>query len=408
MSDGEGAAEDRGLLREWAEGHQRVTHLELFFDLVYVFAITQLSHLLLGRLTWRAGAEMILLLLAVWWAWVYTAWFTNWLDPDRRAVRLVLLGGMLASLLMAAAIPEAFGDRGLLFAGAFVAFQVGRTGFVVAVTGRDPKLRHVFSRILGWLCVAGVLWLSGALVEGGARWALWIGALVVDYAGPVAGFWTPRLGRSTTDDWQIAGDHLAERCQLFVIVALGESILVTGSTFSDLPSAPEHLAGLVVAFAGSVAMWWIYFDRTATVSSEVIARSTDPGRLGRSAYTYFHLPIVAGIVVAAVADDLVLSEPLGEAAAATIGTVVAGPALFLLGHALFKWAVFQTVTYPRLLGVVLLLALIPVGQVAPPLLLATLSATIVALVAASDVLLAHPQGDLDDHLDVEELELDER
>src|SRR5215207_6754000 len=164
-----------GPLRTRDSGEQRVTPLELFFDLVFVFAVTQLSHLLLDHLSIRGVLETLFLLLAVWWAWVYTAWFTNWFDPDRLPVRLVLVAVMLASLLMSVAIPEAFGERGLMFALAFVAIQVGRTAFaVLALYNASHPLSGTFWRILTWLVAAGVLWVAGGLVEGGARYVLWL------------------------------------------------------------------------------------------------------------------------------------------------------------------------------------------------------------------------------------------
>jgi low temperature requirement protein LtrA len=209
-------------------------------------------------------------------------------------VRLVLVGMMLASLLMSAALPEAFGERGLLFGGAYVAMQVGRTGFVIAALGEEPGLRRNFQRVLVWLVASGVLWLAGGLRDGPAREALWLAAVVVDLTGGWCGFFTPGLGRSQTTDWTITGGHLAERCQLFIIMALGESILVTGATFGELPFAAATVAALVVAFAGSVALWWVYFDRSAEAASQVIAESSDPGRLGRSGYTYFHMLLVPG------------------------------------------------------------------------------------------------------------------
>jgi low temperature requirement protein LtrA len=169
------------------------------------------------------------LLLAVWTAWIYNAWFTNWFDPDRRVVRLVLVGVMMASLLMSATLPEAFGERGLVFAGSYVAIQVGRTMFVVAALREQPELRRNFQRVLAWLVTAGALWLAGGLGHGTAREVLWLAAVVVDLIGPMCGFLTPTLGRSRTTDWTIAGWHMAERCQLFIIIALGESILVTGA-----------------------------------------------------------------------------------------------------------------------------------------------------------------------------------
>jgi low temperature requirement protein LtrA len=372
------------LRREQGQAGQRVTFMELFFDLVYVLAVTQLSHLLVEHLDARGAAQTALLLMAVWIAWVYNAWFTNWFDPDRRPVRLVLLGVMLASLLMSASLPDAFGDRGLLFAGAYAAMQVGRTVFVVAALREEPGLRRNFQRVLSWLLAAAVLWLAGGLAHGTAREALWLAALAVDFIAPMVGFFTPGLGRSRTTDWTIAGGHFGERFPLFLILALGESILVTGSVFGELALSASTVAAFVVAFLGSVALWWVYFDRSAEDASGVIAESADPGRLGRSAYTYCHLPMVAGIIVTAVGDELVIAHPGGHASVTTTTTVLLGPALFLAGHALFKRVVFGRLSVPRLLAIVALAGLWPVGPAVSPLLLALVATLVVAAVAVSD------------------------
>jgi low temperature requirement protein LtrA len=386
------------LRREQGQAGQRVTFMELFFDLVYVLAVTQLSHLLVEHLDARGAAQTALLLMAVWIAWVYNAWFTNWFDPDRRPVRLVLLGVMLASLLMSASLPDAFGDRGLLFAGAYAAMQVGRTVFVVAALREEPGLRRNFQRVLSWLLAAAVLWLAGGLAHGTAREALWLAALAVDFIAPMVGFFTPGLGRSRTTDWTIAGGHFGERFPLFLILALGESILVTGSVFGELALSASTVAAFVVAFLGSVALWWVYFDRSAEDASGVIAESADPGRLGRSAYTYCHLPMVAGIIVTAVGDELVIAHPGGRASVATTTTVLLGPALFLAGHALFKRVVFGRLSVPRLLAIVALAGLWPVGPAVSPLLLALVATLVVAAVAVSDTRTARaptpsPAGD---------------
>ena len=374
------------------QGGQRVTFVELFVDLVYVLAVTQLSHLLLEHLGVHGAAQTALLLMAVWTAWIYNAWFTNWFDPDRRVVRLVLLGVMLASLLMSASLPEAFGERGVVFATAYVTMQVGRTVFVIAALGEDPGLRRNFQRILSWLLASGLLWLAGGLAQGRAREALWLAAVVADFTAPACGFYTPGLGRSRTTDWTITGGHMAERCQLFVIIALGESLLVTGTTFGELPLSAVTVAALVVAFAGSVALWWVYFDRSAEDAGEVIARSADPGRLGRSAYTYCHIPMVAGIIVAAVGDELMLAHPGGHAGAATAATVLGGPALFLAGHGAFKRMVFGRVSVPRLLAVLALGGLWPLSPVLSPLLLAAAATLVVAAVAAADAMAARARA----------------
>ena len=371
-------------LRARGERDHRVTFTELFFDLVYVFAVTQLSHLLLDHLSLHGAAQTLLLLVAVWRAWIDTAWFTNWFDPDRRAVRLALIGVMLLSLIMSATLPEAFGQRGFVFAAAYVAMQIGRCLFAVLALGVDPALRRNFLRILAWCVASGVLWLAGGLAEGAAREIWWLGAVLVDCAAPAAGFATPGLGRSRTTDWTIAGGHLAERCHLFVIIALGESILLTGATFGQQPLAAETVVALGVAFLGSVALWWLYFDRAAEYGGEVIAQSKDPGRLGRSAYTYFHVPIVAGIIVAAVADELTIAHPGGPTSATTVAVVLGGPALFLAGHTLFKWAVFAHVSRSRVVALLALAALFPVSLAVPPLGVAAAATVTVATVAAWD------------------------
>jgi low temperature requirement protein LtrA len=266
--------------------------------------------------------------------------------------------------------------------------QVGRTLFVIAALAEEPGLRRNFQRILIWLVASGLLWLAGGLAHDTAREALWLAAVVVDLTAPACGFFTPGLGRSRTTDWTITGGHMAERCQLFIIIVLGESLLVTGTTFGDLPLAAVTVAAVVVAFAGSVALWWVYFDRSAEAASDVIVESADPGRLGRSAYTYCHLPMVAGIIVTAVGDELVIVHPGGHASVATTTTVLLGPALFLAGHALFKRLVFGRLSVPRLLAIAALAGLWPVGTSVSPLLLASVATLVVAAVAASDARMA--------------------
>jgi low temperature requirement protein LtrA len=372
------------LLRASDAGKQRVTPLELFFDLVYVFAITQLSHLLLDHPTVGGALQTLFLLLVVWWAWQYTTWFTNWFDPDALQVRLTLVAVMLASLVMSVAIPEAFGERGLMFALAYVAIQVGRTAFAVLALGESHPLGGGFRRILCWFAASGVLWVAGALLEGEARYALWLLALAVDYSGPVAGYWTPGLGRSRTEEWTIEGTHFAERCQLIVIIALGESILVTGTAFGEIEASTATVTAFVVAFVGSAALWWTYFARSAHEASDAISRALDPGRMARSAYTYFHLPIIADIIAAAAVDELVLAHPADPGTPASVSLIVGGTALFVTGHGFFVWAASGRVLWSRLVAVLALVALAPVGFAVPALTLAVAAALIVVLLAAFD------------------------
>jgi low temperature requirement protein LtrA len=371
------------LLRAGAHGHHRVGFAELFFDLVFVFAITQLSHGLLAHLSPLGVAQTALLMAAVWWLWIYTAWVTNWVDPEHALVRLMLFAMMLGGLALAAAIPKAFEGRGMVFAGAYVAMQLGRTTFLMAALwrSRTAPLRNS-QRILIWFAASAPLWLGGALLEGQGRMALWAAAVAVDLAGPAMGFRVPGLGASRVQDWAIEGGHMAERCGLFVIIALGESILVTGATMAGMAWTPAVLAAFAVAVTGSIAMWWLYFHRGAALGVAQITGAADPGRLGRLAYTYLHLPIIAGIVVTAVGDEMVLAHPDGRAGAGALFGLVGGPALFLAGLSAFKHALRGWWQQSHLGGLVALALLAGVGGMMSPLALAAAVALVLVVVAA--------------------------
>ncbi len=375
-----------------AGGHHRVTFVELFFDLVFVFAITQISHTLLEHFTPAGVAQTVLMLLAVWWVWIYTSWTTNWLDPERQPIRLMLFGLMLAGLILSTSLPKAFESRGLVFACAYVAIQLGRTSFILWALPADAAiLRRGFVRIFAWLCLSAAFWLIGGFLDGGARFAFWAIALAIEYAGPAARFWTPRLGASQVRDWNIEGGHMAERCGLFIIIALGESILVTGATFAKLSWNAANVAAFVVAFVGSLAMWWIYFDKGAEFGSAKIAHAENPGQLGRLAYTYCHLPIVAGVVVSAVADELVLAHPGGHVDAKTAISVIGGPLLFLVGAILFKHAIRGWWQLSHGVGIVALLLLAPFHGLMPPLAFYGLATAILVIVAAWETISLTPK-----------------
>jgi low temperature requirement protein LtrA len=362
---------------------QRVTNIELFFDLVYVFAITQLSHYLLDHANLRGALQAGLLLLMVWLVWVYTTWVTNWLDPDQMAVRLLLVALMLASLALSVSLPRAFEDLGLWVGGAYAVQQIGRTVFMM-IALRGHPLEANFQRILAWCVASSALAVAGGLAHGNARALLWLGAVCVDLLGGVVGFYTPGLGRSRTSDWTIEGGHFAERCQAFVLIALGESIVIIGATLTDKPVRAANVAAFVVAFVGSVALWWVYFDQSAEAAAEKIAGSDDPGRLGRSAYHLIHPVMVAGIIVAAAADQKVLSEPGATASTASAWMILGGPALFLAGHAAFKLVVWRNVSWPRVAGVAVLALLGLAATAIPELGLAACAAGVVTAVAATD------------------------
>jgi low temperature requirement protein LtrA len=377
------------LLRDRSDGDgpgQRVTNIELFFDLVYVFAVTQLSGHLLGLPTVGGALQTALLLAIVWLAWSYTTWVTNWLDPERMPVRLLLVALMLVSLAMSAALPHAFAQFGSWVGGAYALMQIGRTVFMVVVLRGEP-LRANFERILAWCVASGALAVAGGLLHGEARWMLWLLAVCVDVGGGLAGFWTPWLGRSRTSDWTIEGGHFAERCQGFILIALGESIVRIGEALYERESfAASAFAAFIVAFTGSVTLWWLYFDRSAGAAAEMIASSDDPGRLGRSAYHLIHPLMVAGIIVTAAADQIVVSHPAARATEATAWMLLGGPALYLAGLAAFKMVVWRVVPAGRVGGVVVLALLAPAARSMPEVALAACAAAVVVAVAVTDYL----------------------
>jgi low temperature requirement protein LtrA len=366
---------------------QRATWLELFFDLVYVFAITQLSHALLDDPSAVGLLHTAFLLLVVWWAWINTTWMANWFDPDAVPVRLVLIGGMLASLLMSVALPASFTGDGALFACAYVALQIGRNAFNVGVSEADSEFGPSFRRLLAWSVASAPLWIAGGFVEGNARVVLWVAALAMDYAGPSLRYWTPGLGSSAFEEWTIEGAHFAERFQLFIIIALGESIVVTGATASAAGVDRDTVVALTVCFLGSAALWWLYFDRIAAFSQDRMAHAgEESGQLGRDAYTYLHVPIVAGIVLGAVGDELVIAHPGHHASLFDAFAIAGGPTLYLLGHLLFRLRMVGNTRWSWVVALVVLAALVPLGTALPGLALAVVTTLVLACLLTYDAL----------------------
>lgn len=341
---------------------QETTTVELFFDLVYVLAITQLSHLLITRLDWASLWHMAFLLLIVWWAWIYTTWMVNWLDPESTPVRLLLVAVALASLLMSAALPEAFARHGFLFACAYVGLQVGRNlGGALLLRGRHP-LGSTFARLLAWSAVAGVLWLAGGLLGGGQRILLWAPALIIELTAPPVWYWVPRGGRLTHVGQSVEGSHFAERCQGFIIIALGESIVLTGAGAGAARAGltASVVAALAIAFVQTAALWWLYFGEAAVHSRQQMRDSEDAVALARDAYTYLHLPIVAGIILSAVGADYLAADPGQTLDGAHAAITLAGPIVYLTGELLFRYRMIATSNPKRVaaIGVLLVMGVI--------------------------------------------------
>jgi low temperature requirement protein LtrA len=357
-----------------------VTPLELFFDLVYVFAIGQLSHHLVAHVDLRTGAETVVLALAVIYAWYMVAWGANWLDPDRLPVRLCLVGLMFASLLMSVAIPDAFDGRAWLFVTGYLLLQLVRTVFlIVALRGR--ALSEHFVNDLVWELLIGCLWVVGAVANGDARLVYWGVAVVATHGGAWALHWLPGRGRridlSHTD---LAGGHLIERLRLFFLIALGETVLTTGTAFIDQPFGLQRLLALAIGFIGSVALWWCYFHRIEGIGAAMVETAEDPGDLGWRGTVALTLMVLALIAIA-VGDELAIAHPGDDATLGFTILTFAGPAMFLLAQVFFLRAALGHAPRSRPLGLAAL-AILAVAT-APLTLIAGIAASSAVLVAVA-------------------------
>jgi low temperature requirement protein LtrA len=341
-----------------APGTEReVSPLELFFDLVYVFAIGQLSHHLFEHVDLRTGAETVILTLAVFYAWYMTAWGANWLEPDPLPVRVVLVGLMFASLLMSVAIGDAFSDRAWLFVTGYLLLQIGRSVFLIGALRGRGQSEH-FVNVLIWELLTGVLWVVGAFPDGDARLVLWGLAVAAAYCGGFALHWLPGRGRRTdVGQTEVAGGHLVERFRLFFIIVLGETVLTMGNAFASEPFELERLLALAIGFTGTVALWWCYFQRAELTL------------------------IVLALVAIAVGDELAIAHPDDDATLGFLILAFGGPALFLVAQLVFHRAALGYVPRSRPLGLAAL-AILAVAT-APLTLIAGIAASAAVLVAVA-------------------------
>jgi low temperature requirement protein LtrA len=347
--------------------------------------VTQVSHILLDDLTWRGAGRTLLVLAVVWWAWNYTSWVTNELDPDSTVVRLLLLSLMFASLLMAVAIPEAFGERAMLFAASYVAIQVGRHLFLTFVSASPGTIeRERALRILIWLSASGVFWIAGAAAGGSARGLLWLIALGIDYGAPSVVYWVPGRPRLGNESWDVETSHFAERFQLFIIIALGESIVITGATTADYDLDAARMTGFALAFLSTAAMWWLYFNYVAAIAQRRLETAPNRTLLARDGYTYLHVVLVAGIIIGAVGDELVIAHPTDVLPTAEVVVVAAGPAIYLAGHVLFRLVMAHSISWRRTAGAVACVPIGLLGLVVPALVLASLLVAMFVAVIVSE------------------------
>ncbi len=368
-----------------------MTPLELFFDLVYVFTVSQLSRNLLEQVSLRGMAQTLVLALAVMYAWFMTVWTSNWLDVERRPVQLMLLGLMFASLLMSTSVAEAFGngpfagwfgDRAGLFVIGYLAIQLGRTLFATSAF-RGHRLHAHFVNALAWEIGTAAIWIAGIFAEGDARLAIWALAVLLTYGGVIAGHPLPGKRSPFSSDSQIYAEHLLERFRLFFLIALGETVLTIGNAFAGGPVGAERLIALTAAFVGTVSLWWCYFHRAERIGIEAVEGGGDASRIVAIG-NYTLIAMVIGIVAIAVGDELAIAFPAETITAATAALVFGGPAIFLLAQLAFMRGASGQAPRARIGGCAALAAL--------ALLTASFS-LLAAVIAAGAVLLAVAIGD---------------
>lgn len=352
----------------------RVTTMELFFDLVYVFAIIQLSHYLLEHASWLGALEYATLFAAVWWAWNYTAWAANWLNPDHPNGRVLMIVLMGCALLMAVAAPQAFGARAGLFALAYVAMALIRAGYM-ALVFRGQVMGRNYAQLGAWSAISGLFWIAGALLPE-MRLALWILAVLIDYAAPYIGFWLPGRGATPMTSWPLKGLHLFERNQLIFIIALGESILLLGGYLASHEIHRDTALAAVIGFLLIVTIWWIYFVDLSEPGEHRFAHETGHTSLARAGLAYAHGVAVCGAIVTAVAIEMIVAHPHDPIHAETALVAFSGPSLFLLGC-----TIFHRVTAERLRGLYLVAVVALAGWAA-----AALSLHLTGLVLGAGVL----------------------
>lgn len=367
----------------------RPTFLDLFFDLVFVFAFTRVSQRLLAGLTAHRqtflteAGETLLLVLALLIVWFATAWITDLYDPQQPQVQLVVAGTMLGSLVMAVALPQAFGVRGLAFASAYVAIHIGR-GVVLVPALRGHAAQRRAAGVLLWFVASAVPWIIGAVLREGPRVALWALAIVIEYTGAMLLYPAPWTG-PTRSGWPVVAEYLSERYRQFFIIALGELILLAGITYSSRSYGLTggHSAAFLVSFATTVLLWRIYTYRAGELLPTAIEAAPNPGRSVRQTLLA-HLLMVVGILAISAGNGLVIEHPAGPTDPVWVTVIFGGPALFIVGRANFERVVFNRVSRDRTIGLLVLVVLAPAMPFVPPLAVATTALAVLAGIAIAD------------------------
>jgi low temperature requirement protein LtrA len=362
-------------LRAVLRDEERVTPLELFFDLVFVLAITQCTALMAADPSWEGLARGMLVLGVLWWCWIGYAWLTSVVDPEEGLVRIAMFAAMAAVLVAALAVPHVFNSTGLWFAGAYGAARIAQIALMLLASRGQPQLRHsTLTGILGSTVVAVAILAAASQTDGALQGGLWALALVLDMAGPFF------FG---VEGWQLVPGHFAERHGLIVLIALGESIVAVGAGAQaalDLGVVTAAVLGIVVA----AALWWLYFDVVAIVAARRLSRAkpgAEQNAIARDSFSYLHLPMVAGIVLLALGMKKTLGHVDHPLEIVPAFALFGGTALYLLAHVAFRWRNIHTLNRQRLVLAAVLTALLPLMTKVDALAaLALLAATLVLLI----------------------------
>jgi low temperature requirement protein LtrA len=353
----------------------RVTPLELFFDLVFVLALTQCTALMANEPTWTGLAKGMLVLGVMWWSWVGYAWLTSVVDPEEGSVRLVMLAAMAAFLVVALCVPGAFGDEALLLACAYFAVRFAQIGLFVIASRDDPALRHSVAGLAISTAIGTGLLVIASFLDGLPQGAVWALALALDMGGPML---------IDSSGWRLEPGHFAERHGLIVIIALGESIVAIGVGAGHGVDAGIVIASaLGVAIAG--ALWWLYFDVVALVAERRLSNAPAGkvrNEIARDSFSYLHFPMVAGIVLLALGLKKTLGHVEDPLKTVPATALLGGTAVYLLAHVAFRWRNVHRFSLQRLVVAAICLALVPAAVTLPALAtLAILTALLAGLIA---------------------------
>lgn len=326
-----------------AEGERRTTPIELLWDLVFAFAVTRVTTLLLNDLSWRGFGHALLALALVWWAWSAFVWVTNAHDPNSAAFRAVLLIATALIFLTGLALPHAFGSNATLFAATYAGVRLLHLGMYVDASRRGNASLAAIAGFAITVLIGMALLLAGSFVGETLRVVLWAAAAVIDYAGPA---WLTRKRLRSLQ--RVAVAHFAERYSLFIIICLGESIVAIGVGASTRPLTAASVAAVFLALLIIVGLWWIYFDRFAAEAERRLRRHRDPVIAAADAYSYIHLVLVAGIIIFAVGARTSVAHASTGLSSAERLTMCGGVALYLVGQVAFRLRMARRVEYPEL------------------------------------------------------------